>query len=64
MPRVQKYVHDENIRRFKEKLSATTDSDEIRQLEAMIQQEEELYEAALSLEDKSGSRRQGGQHRS
>ena len=49
MPTVRKFVHDENIRTFKAKLATESNPQEIRRLEAMIQEEEELYEASLRI---------------
>lgn len=47
MPLVRKFVHDENIRRFREKISRETDPEEIKRLEALIAVEESLYLEAL-----------------
>ena len=47
MPRIAKFVHDENIRNFREKLKTETDPVEIERLQALIGKEEELYAEAL-----------------
>lgn len=47
MPDVAKYVHDENIKKFREKLREEADPTRIRLLEKLIEEEEERYAATL-----------------
>ncbi|MGN6486871.1 MAG: hypothetical protein ACTHLT_03480 [Devosia sp.] len=47
MRRTAKFVHDENIKRFEERLKTESDPGEIKRLKSLIEEEEEIYEAAL-----------------
>jgi predicted ATP-dependent Lon-type protease len=44
---VRKFVRDENVKLVKARLKTETDPHEIKRLEAMIDDEEEIYASAL-----------------
>ncbi len=47
MSNVRKFVRDENVKLVKARLKTETDPHEIKRLEAMIEEEEEIYATAL-----------------
>lgn len=49
MSNVRKFVRDENVKLVKARLKTETDPHEIKRLEAMIDDEEEIYATALQM---------------
>lgn len=47
--RTAKFVRDQNVENFKARLKGETDPTEVRRLEAMIEEEETIYQAAARI---------------